>query len=485
MTSILSNESVESKSNAIPEKFLDKKFEPVGCLYSYVETKKLKDGTQALYPRVIGKRDRTNPHHWRWGFNWKEKCDGVWKGKSIGSIPCTAVSMIREMQESKTGLALIIDFIVKAKKQAKTNSVPLLPCYPTPKIIISQSPNILFNSHFSGCGGSTLGAIAAGFVPIHAIENNPAIAELYKTNCGDILVADIATVDFKRLDIPTQLERRRSGQILVTQTSPPCQDFSAANTNSGNRDSLRANILRETWLYYEIFRPEYVVLENVPAYRHSKPYQEFEQYLITLGYKIIKVLFNAADYGVPQTRIRFFAIAVHKDYPIPQISPTHEYQQHGQLFLIRKPWIGWYESLKDLLPSLPESKLTKKQENAIAVLETQLIDQQNSKSVALGYKTRLKDKPSFTLGCNAQAKVLLIDGQQRGAGGERQTRDATDPCWTIPASIHKGVPRAVLIERLGYYDSPKTAQIEKPCWTLRAALADDYHKGNRTKMEWH
>jgi DNA (cytosine-5)-methyltransferase 1 len=462
----------------IPEKFLEKKFEPVGCLYPYVETKKLKDGTEVLYPRIVGQRDRTNPHHWRWGFNWKEKHNNAWKGRSIGSIPCSAVPMIRDMQSRGCAITVIIEFILKAKRESKTS-----PYYPNPLAsLISRPTPILFHSHFSGCGGSTKGAIVAGLTVCGAIENNPQIAELYKVNCGDILVADITKVNFRKLDIPTQLERRRSGQILVTQTSPPCQDFSAANTKSGDRNSDRANILRETWLYYEIFRPEYVILENVPAYRHSQPYQEFEQYLISLGYTITKSVLNAADYGVPQTRVRFFAIAVQKDYPIPRITPTHEYQQYGQLSLICKPWIGWHESLKDLLPLLPESKLTKKQKKAIAVLETQLVDQQNSKSVALGYKTRPKDKPSFTLGCNAQAKVLLIDGQQSGANGERQIRDASDPCWTVPASVHKGVPRAVLIERVGYYNSPKTAQTQEPCWTLRAALADDYHNGNRTKM---
>jgi len=91
------NKNIQSSVNLspIPEKSSEKKSEPVGCLYPYIESKKLKDGTEVLYPRVVGQRDRTNPHHWRWGFNWKEKIHGAWKGKSIGSIPCTSVPMIR------------------------------------------------------------------------------------------------------------------------------------------------------------------------------------------------------------------------------------------------------------------------------------------------------------------------------------------------------------------------------------------------------
>ncbi|MBD2468733.1 hypothetical protein [Nostoc sp. FACHB-145] len=44
-------------SVAIPEKFLEKglkspNIKSVGCLYPYLETKKLQDGSTALYPRV-------------------------------------------------------------------------------------------------------------------------------------------------------------------------------------------------------------------------------------------------------------------------------------------------------------------------------------------------------------------------------------------------------------------------------------------------
>jgi DNA (cytosine-5)-methyltransferase 1 len=94
-------------STAIPEKFLENGFKPllhdsVGCLYPYLESKKLHDGSNAFYPRVVCERDPNNPFHWRWGFNWKEKHNGVWKGRSIGSIPPGAVPMIRLRAIAKT-----------------------------------------------------------------------------------------------------------------------------------------------------------------------------------------------------------------------------------------------------------------------------------------------------------------------------------------------------------------------------------------------
>ncbi|MCG6135169.1 MAG: ASCH domain-containing protein [Nostoc sp. LLA-1] len=86
-----------------------------GCLYRYIENKKLKNGSIVSYPRVIGHREPDNPTHWRWGFNWEEKIDGEWKGRSIGSVPVGAIPLIQSMQERGVSLEEIIGFIKRAK----------------------------------------------------------------------------------------------------------------------------------------------------------------------------------------------------------------------------------------------------------------------------------------------------------------------------------------------------------------------------------
>ncbi|MBN3894108.1 MAG: hypothetical protein HWQ41_02040 [Nostoc sp. NOS(2021)] len=95
-----------------------------GCLYKYIENKKLKDGAIASYPRVIGHRQPDNPTHWRWGFNWEIKDeDGEWEGRSIGSIPVGAmastpaagIALIQSMQNEGVSLEEIIGFIRRAK----------------------------------------------------------------------------------------------------------------------------------------------------------------------------------------------------------------------------------------------------------------------------------------------------------------------------------------------------------------------------------
>ena len=88
-----------------------------GCLYKYLENKKLKSGDIASYPRVIGHRQPDNPTHWRWGFNWEEKIDGEWKGRSIGSVPLGAIALIQSMQNEGISLEEIIGFIRRAKSK--------------------------------------------------------------------------------------------------------------------------------------------------------------------------------------------------------------------------------------------------------------------------------------------------------------------------------------------------------------------------------
>jgi hypothetical protein len=117
----------KSKCQVIPENFLEeakpqpeavqkaKSRQRKGCLYKYLENKKLKNGTIASYPRVIGHRNPDNPTHWRWGFNWEEKIDGEWKGRSIGSVPLGAIPLIQSMQNEGVPLEEIIGFIKRAK----------------------------------------------------------------------------------------------------------------------------------------------------------------------------------------------------------------------------------------------------------------------------------------------------------------------------------------------------------------------------------
>ncbi|MEB3218904.1 MAG: hypothetical protein VKN72_22070 [Nostocales cyanobacterium 94392] len=109
---------LEEKGKSQKSKSAKKRRNKQGCLYKYLENKKLKDGRFASCPRITSdKHDPENPHHWRWGYNWDEKIDGEWKGRSIGSIPPGVVGMIEDMRSRNILIEEIISFIRKVKRK--------------------------------------------------------------------------------------------------------------------------------------------------------------------------------------------------------------------------------------------------------------------------------------------------------------------------------------------------------------------------------
>ena len=99
-----------TKSRAESEPELSSKKKPSGCLYRYLEHKKLKSGMIASYPRVEGDRDPDNIDHWRWAYNWEEKIHDDWKNRSI-AVPKHLVSAIRTMISVDTPALEIREFI--------------------------------------------------------------------------------------------------------------------------------------------------------------------------------------------------------------------------------------------------------------------------------------------------------------------------------------------------------------------------------------
>ena len=97
----------------------------------------------------------------------------------------------------------------------------------------------------------------------------------------------------------------------------PCQDISCAGKmrgfdfTSSTRSSLGWEMIR---LLKEVnTKPKYVIFENV-AMITSKKFKQtlnlFKEDLISLGYTLYDQLLCATDYGIPQTRTRYFLVAI-------------------------------------------------------------------------------------------------------------------------------------------------------------------------------
>ncbi len=97
----------------------------------------------------------------------------------------------------------------------------------------------------------------------------------------------------------------------------PCQDFSRAGKRLGgnDEDKTRSSLMWETLRIIKnlgIWKPKFVVWENVKGVRDKDMVHSFEKYLNKmneLGYTSSFQVLDARDFGIPQKRERLFTIS--------------------------------------------------------------------------------------------------------------------------------------------------------------------------------
>lgn len=176
---------------------------------------------------------------------------------------------------------------------------------------------------FAGCGGLSLGMELAGFnIPL-AVEKDEWASETYKKNHPNtkVVTGDITQIT----DLNSLFEKKMIIDGIVG--GPPCQGFSL----SGNRDKKdpRNSLFMEFVRFVEHFNPKFFVMENVQGIMSMKTLKgqlvkdvildEFSK----LGYNVEIFKLNAAEFGVPQSRLRIFFIGLRNDieYNIEKIEP--------------------------------------------------------------------------------------------------------------------------------------------------------------------
>ena len=111
------------------------------------------------------------------------------------------------------------------------------------------------------------------------------------------------------------------GDIDVVIGGPPCQGFSVIGSRrmGDPRNQLVFDFLR---LASEL-EARYFVMENVPGFMQGKMATVFTEWMTEaqrLGYSVVEPVWqlNAADFGVPQNRIRCFAVGYRDGLPAPE-----------------------------------------------------------------------------------------------------------------------------------------------------------------------
>ncbi|WP_257235971.1 DNA cytosine methyltransferase [Nostoc sp. 'Peltigera malacea cyanobiont' DB3992] len=173
-------------------------------------------------------------------------------------------------------------------------------------------------------------------------------------------------------------------------------------------------------------------LENVPRYQNSQSFSIILQVLESEGYLVDYSVVNMADFGLPQARRRLVLIAC-RDLNI-SLPPTSN------------P-IGWYGAIAHLIPTMPDSQLLPKQQQA---LEKFLAG--NAPTALLIERVGGRKLPKYKPGSHPANTILRSDFTDHKGCNRSKFADIWLPDGTVKSLSIKGA--AMLQGFPGWYEFP-------------------------------
>lgn len=203
-----------------------------------------------------------------------------------------------------------------------------------------------------------MGMIQAGHKVVWANDNDPDCVQTYRKNISTSIVeTDIVNVGIRQIP---------SGDVVIGGF--PCQGFSLANLRRKTADKRN-----KLYVYFlevlRVKRPKWFLAENVRgilSLGHGKVMKRILDDFGKAGYSVTYRVFNMADYGVPQTRIRVIIAGTRSDLPEEMAFRFPESTHSNEPDLRALPrWITVSEALEGIpepgtlgvtLPNLEYSK---------------------------------------------------------------------------------------------------------------------------------
>jgi len=223
-------------------------------------------------------------------------------------------------------------------------------------------------SLFSGLGGLDLGLEGAGWECVFATDLDPCAIESLKANQGFRLQnaarfldnAQIERADIRDLlgaDVLSKSGRRR-GDITLLAGGPPCQSWSSAGHQLGFEDP-RGQLIGEYLRVASELDCRYLLFENVrglvtargPDGVPGSALEWLREQLFARGWQTRVELLNAADYGVPQRRVRVVLVGFRAGDAPDLPAPTHSKTPDADRL---HPWRTLTHCLSELPPPTDE-----------------------------------------------------------------------------------------------------------------------------------
>lgn len=205
---------------------------------------------------------------------------------------------------------------------------------------------------FCGAGGLSLGFRQAGYEVLLGLDvdwdaiqtftaNNPGVAWICK---------DVRKVSTSEILEEAGIGR---GDVDVLVAGIPCEGYSLLNRRYNPLDP-RNYLFAEFMRIARELRPRSVLIENVPGLlrRENGGFRKvIEDELRELGFHVYSFFLNAADFGVPQRRVRLFFVGTlsKEKFEVP-VSLYGPRESLPCLTSIVRPYITVWDAISDLPP---------------------------------------------------------------------------------------------------------------------------------------
>eukprot|EP00039_Didymoeca_costata_P000267 m.44893 g.44893 ORF g.44893 m.44893 type:complete len:457 (+) comp10158_c0_seq2:105-1475(+) len=159
---------------------------------------------------------------------------------------------------------------------------------------------------YSGMGGMHCALQRARiiFQVISAFDINTVANDVYKHNFPRISISQRLIESMKISDFDNKF------CADLWTMSPPCQPFSRQGAQQGSDDARTKSFLFLLKVLQEVKHPpKYILLENVKGFECSHTCQSFLDVLKERGYRFQQFLLNSDQFGIPNSRLRYYLIA--------------------------------------------------------------------------------------------------------------------------------------------------------------------------------